>query len=218
MSMSSAMSAGVSGLAANSTRLATISDNIANSGTYGYKRMETDFNSFVLNQHRIAGMYSAGGVTATTNRVIEDDGALSTTSHPLDIAVSGRGMLPVTSAVDLDNGFTNLPFMMTRTGSFRTDAEGVLKTQSGLVLMGWPAQSDGSIPVMSRDTMTGLVPVRISLEGGIFRKPGHVRGFEHQLCPRHVGCDGYVQHLGDGGARFSLGSRIEPGGVVSHHL
>lgn len=162
MSMSSAMSAGVSGLAANSTRLATISDNIANSGTYGYKRMETDFNSFVLNQHRVAGMYSAGGVTATTQRVIEDDGALSTTTHPLDIAISGRGMLPVTSAVDLDNGFTDLPFMMTRTGSFRPDAEGVLKTGSGLVLMGWPAQADGTIPLMSRDTMTGLTPVRIS--------------------------------------------------------
>ena len=162
MSMSSAMSAGVSGLAANSTRLATISDNIANSGTYGYKRMETDFNSFVLNQHRVAGMYSAGGVTATTQRVIEDDGALSTTTHPLDIAISGRGMLPVTSAVDLDNGFTDLPFMMTRTGSFRPDAEGVLKTGSGLVLMGWPAQADGTIPLMSRDTMTGLVPVQIS--------------------------------------------------------
>ncbi len=162
MSMSSAMSAGVSGLAANSTRLATISDNIANSGTYGYKRMETDFNSFVLNQHRIAGLYSAGGVTATTQRLIEDDGGVSTTSHPLDIAVSGRGMLPVTSAVDLDNGFTDLPFMMTRTGSFRPDAEGILRTESGLVLMGWPAQADGSIPVMSRDTMTGLVPVQIS--------------------------------------------------------
>ncbi|MDQ1900414.1 flagellar hook-basal body complex protein [Paracoccus sp. WLY502] len=162
MSMSSAMSAGVSGLAANSTRLATISDNIANSGTYGYKRMETDFNSFVLNQHRVAGMYSAGGVTATTQRVIEDDGALSTTTHPLDIAISGRGMLPVTSAVDLDNGFTDLPFMMTRTGSFRPDAEGVLKTSSGLVLMGWPAQADGTIPLMSRDTMTGLTPVQIS--------------------------------------------------------
>ena len=162
MSMSSAMSAGVSGLAANSTRLATISDNIANSGTYGYKRMETDFNSFVLNQHRVAGLYSAGGVTATTQRVIEDDGALSTTTHPLDIAVSGRGMLPVTSAVDLDNGFTQMPFMMTRTGSFRTDAQGILKTQSGLVLMGWPAQADGTVPLMSRDTMGGLVPVQIS--------------------------------------------------------
>ena len=162
MSMSSAMSAGVSGLAANSTRLATISDNIANSGTYGYKRMETDFNAFVLNQHRVAGMYSAGGVSASTHRVIEDDGALSTTTHPLDIAISGRGMLPVTSAVDLDNGFTDLPFMMTRTGSFRTDADGILKTESGLVLMGWPAQSDGTIPLMSRDTMSGLVPVQIS--------------------------------------------------------
>ncbi len=162
MSMSSAMSTGVSGLAANSTRLATISDNIANSGTYGYKRMETDFNSFVLNQNRIAGLYSAGGVTATTQRLIEDDGALSTSTHPLDIAISGRGMLPVTSAVDLDNGFTDLPFMMTRTGSFRPDAEGVLKTESGLVLMGWPAQADGTVPLMSRDTMTGLAPVQIS--------------------------------------------------------
>ncbi len=37
MSISSSLNAGVAGLAANATRLATISDNIANSGTYGYK-------------------------------------------------------------------------------------------------------------------------------------------------------------------------------------
>lgn len=41
MSISSALSASVSGLAANSTRLANISDNIANSSTYGYKRVNT---------------------------------------------------------------------------------------------------------------------------------------------------------------------------------
>ena len=162
MSMSSAMNAGVAGLSANSTRLATISDNIANSGTYGYKRMETDFNAFVLQQNRTAGLYSAGGVRASTQRIIDEDGALVTTSHPLDIAISGRGMLPVTSAVDMDNGFDELPFMMTRTGSFRTDSEGVLRTESGLVLMGWPAQADGTVPLMSRDTMQGLQPVQIS--------------------------------------------------------
>ena len=162
MSMSSAMNAGVAGLTANSTRLATISDNIANSGTYGYKRMETDFNAFVLQQNRTAGLYSAGGVRATTERVIDEDGALITTAHPLDIAISGRGMLPVTSAVDMDNGFQQLPFMMTRTGSFRTDSEGILRTGSGLVLMGWPAQADGTVPTMSRDTMQGLRPVQIS--------------------------------------------------------
>lgn len=161
MSMSSAMSAGVSGLAANSTRLATISDNIANSGTYGYKRMETDFDAFVLNQNNVGGLHSAGGVRASTHRNILDDGALETTAHPLDIAISGRGMLPVTSSVDLDNGFEQLPFMMTRTGAFRTDDAGILRTESGLVLLGWPAQMDGTVPVVGRDTMGALEPVRI---------------------------------------------------------
>lgn len=162
MTMSSAMSAGVAGLSANSTRLATISDNIANSGTYGYKRMETEFDAVVLNQVRQSGRYSAGGVNATTYRAIDEDGALVPTSHPLDLAISGGGMLPVTSSVDLDNEVSELPLLMTRTGSFRPDAGGVLRTESGLVLLGWPAQQDGTIPLMSRDSMGGLVPVTVS--------------------------------------------------------
>lgn len=161
MSMSSAMNAGVAGLAANATRLATISDNIANSGTHGYKRMETEFDSVVLNQHRTSGHYSAGGVRVATKRIISEDGALIGTTHPLDLAVDGRGMLPVTSSVDLDNRFETLPLMMTRTGSFRPDDSGILRTQSGLVLLGWPAQADGTVPVMPRDTMGTLVPVQL---------------------------------------------------------
>lgn len=160
--MSSAMSAGVAGLSANSTRLATISDNIANSGTSGYKRIDTEFDSFVLDQGRVAGLYSAGGVRAATQRNVEHDGALLTTANPLDIAIAGRGMLPVTSIVDMNNGFSELPFMMTRTGSFRTDAEGIMRTGSGLVLMGWPAGPDGAVPTMSRDSMDGLVPVTVN--------------------------------------------------------
>lgn len=162
MTMSSAMSAGVAGLSANSTRLAAISDNIANSGTYGYKRMEAEFDSVVLNQSRVSGRYSAGGVTASTFRIIDEDGALVPTSHPLDLAISGRGMLPVTSSVDLDNSVSELPLMMTRTGSFRPDDEGILRTESGLVLLGWPALVDGTIPLMPRDSMGGLEPVQVS--------------------------------------------------------
>ena len=52
MSISSAMNAGVSGLAANSSRLGTISDNIANASTFGYKRVETDFNALVVGRGR----------------------------------------------------------------------------------------------------------------------------------------------------------------------
>lgn len=155
------MNAGVSGLAANASRLGTISDNIANSSTYGYKRMEAEFSSIVLNQHRVAGIYSAGGVRVATMREVDTDGALVTTTNPLDIAISGRGFLPVTSVVDLNNSFSEMPFMMTRTGSFRPDANGILRTESGLVLMGWPVDSNGNVPLASRDTMGALEPVRL---------------------------------------------------------
>lgn len=161
MSMSSAMNAGVAGLAANSSRLGTISDNIANSSTYGYKRMEAEFTSIVLNQHRTAGLYSAGGVRISTSREIDSDGPTVTTTNPLDLAIGGRGFLPVTTAVDLNNGFSDIPFLMTRTGAFRTDSEGVLQTSSGLVLLGWPVDSNGNVPLASRDTMGALEPVKI---------------------------------------------------------
>ncbi|PZO67681.1 MAG: flagellar biosynthesis protein FlgE [Paracoccus denitrificans] len=160
MTISSSLNAGVAGLAANATRLAGIADNIANSGTYGYKRVNTDFEGMVINQARGAGVYSAGGVRASTSRLIDQKGALISTSNPLDIAISGRGMLPVMSSVQLNSGGVgDQPLMMTSTGAFRPDAEGVLRTDSGLVLMGWPANSDGTIPVMARDAVGGLQPV-----------------------------------------------------------
>mgnify|MGYP006184391971 CR=1 FL=1 len=52
MSISSSLNAGVTGLASNASRLAAISDNIANSGTYGYKRASTDFTSMVITSTR----------------------------------------------------------------------------------------------------------------------------------------------------------------------
>ena len=162
MSISSSLNAGVAGLSANATKLATISDNIANSGTYGYKRAVADFESFVVKDTRGAGTYSAGGVRASTARLIEERGALVATSNALDLAVGGRGMLPVTQSVALEAQSGDLPMMMTTTGSFRTDSEGILRTESGLVLMGWPASADGEIPTFPRDTMAGLEPVVIN--------------------------------------------------------
>ncbi|MGC8201141.1 flagellar hook protein FlgE [Aliiroseovarius sp. PTFE2010] len=162
MTISSSLNAGVSGLNANATRLATISDNIANSGTYGYKRTEADFESFVISEAAGTGQYSAGGVRASTSRLIDERGALVSTANALDLAVAGRGMLPVTTAVSLDASTGDRPMMMTTTGSFRTDSDGVLKTDSGIVLLGWPADADGSIPTFPRDTIAGLEPVVIN--------------------------------------------------------
>jgi flagellar hook protein FlgE len=161
MTISSSLSAGVAGLNANATRLASISDNIANSSTFGYKRASTDFTSVVVGNTR-GGTYSAGGVRASTVRLIEERGDLIGTGNALDIAIAGRGMLPVVPLVSMDNAISDMPMTMTRTGSFRTDADGVLRTESGLVLLGWPAEGDGTIPPFPRDTLMGLVPVVIS--------------------------------------------------------
>ncbi|WP_417806485.1 flagellar hook protein FlgE [Thioclava sp.] len=162
MSISSSLNAGVAGLAANATRLATISDNIANSGTYGYKRVVTEFESMVIDDSNGAGSYSAGGVRASTNRLIEERGALVGTSNALDIAVTGRGMLPVAASVEVEASSGDPTLLLTTTGAFRTDADGTLMTESGLVLMGWPANADGSISVMPRDTTAGLQPVVVN--------------------------------------------------------
>ncbi len=162
MTISSSLNAGVAGLNANATRLATIADNIANSGTYGYKRATTNFESMVITNAPGSGTYSAGGVRAASSRLIDERGALISTSNALDLAVSGRGMLPVTPVTGLDGNLAERTLMMTTTGGFYPDANGTLRTQSGLALLGWPANADGTIPVLPRDTIAGLQPVVVN--------------------------------------------------------
>lgn len=159
MSISSSLNAGVAGLQTNAQRLASISDNIANSSTYGYKRVQTDFESMVLSSG--GGSYAAGGVRANTQRLIDERGTLISTNNATDLAVRGGGMLPVAQAAQVQTAGADAPMFLTTTGSYRTDAEGYLTSQSGLVLMGWPAAADGSIPAYPRDTADGLEPIRI---------------------------------------------------------
>lgn len=161
MTISSSLNAGVAGLAVNASRLATISDNIANSGTNGYKRAEADFHSMVISSGR--GTYSAGGVRVTTTRIIDQPGALRPTENATDLAVRGRGFLPVTTQASLNNATGDHPMYLATTGSFRRDSEGYLVTESGLVLLGWPAAADGTVPNYPRDTAAGLVPVQINV-------------------------------------------------------
>jgi flagellar hook protein FlgE len=161
MTISSSLNAGVAGLNVNASRLATISDNIANSGTYGYKRAVADFSSMVIDQTR--GSYSAGGVRVTTFRMVDEQGTLVNSDNPTDLAIAGRGMLPVTTLSAVDSSSGTFPLRLTTTGSFRPDSSGILRTDTGLVLMGWPARPNGTIPDFPRTTSEGLEPVRVNL-------------------------------------------------------
>jgi len=161
MTISSALNAGVTGLNTNASKLATIADNIANSGTYGYKRASAEFSSVALGQSK--GRYTAGGATVSTFRNVSQKGALIPTSNAMDIAIAGRGMLPLTQTSALGQPGTTYPLVMASTGSFTPDKNGILTTQSGLVLMGWPASPDGTIPAQPRDSAAGLEPVFVNL-------------------------------------------------------
>ena len=160
MTITSSLNAGVSGLNANANKLATISDNIANSSTYGYKRVQADFYSVVV--HSDTGtQYSAGGVRSTSMRLIDERGPLIGTGNSTDLAVDGRGFMAVTTIDAVTRGVGTLPISLTTTGSFKADADGILRNQTGQVLMGWPANPDGSLGNYSRDSFTDLIPVKV---------------------------------------------------------
>jgi flagellar hook protein FlgE len=162
MGISSSLNAGVAGLAVNAVKLATISDNIANSQTIGYKRADAQFADLVLQQQ--SGAYSAGGVRAYTFRDAGAQGALVTTANSTDISISGRGLLPVTDAAGAAApAGVDRELLLTSTGSFFTDEFGQLRTQSGLFLLGWPVDANGSVGSPPRDSGAGLEPVRINL-------------------------------------------------------
>lgn len=169
MGISSSMNAGVSGLNANANKLGTIADNIANSQTNGYKRADVDFASMTVNDARTAyavgggRSYTAGGVTTTAIFDIESKGALTGTDNATDIAISGRGLLPVTLLASVGGQASDQDLMLTSTGSFNVNANGYLTTSTGLALLGWQAAADGSVPTQPRDSASGLSPVKVNL-------------------------------------------------------
>lgn len=160
MTISSSLNAGVAGLNANASKLASISDNIANASTFGYRRVETTFHSMVTAGN--GGKYAAGGVRANTHRLISEGGTLVTSSNPTDLAVRGRGLLPVTSGTYAPGSEGAPEMLLATTGSFRPDQDGYLRNESGMILMGWPSGTDGTIPTHPRDTAEGLEPIRIN--------------------------------------------------------
>jgi flagellar hook protein FlgE len=161
MGISSSLNASVMGLNVNAQRLSGISDNIANSQTYGYKRAETDFSSLV-NYGNSASFYNAGGVRASTVRQVTVQGSLIATGNSTDIAVNGRGLIPVTTVQERDEPSASRPFMLTTTGSFTPDDDGFLRTSGGLQLLGWPVDATGDAGAVNRDSPSDLQPVDLS--------------------------------------------------------
>jgi len=157
MSINSALLAGVSGLVANSSALAAISDNIANVNTTAYKRNQVDFSTMVTSQ-AVKGEYSAGGVQGVTKTFVSQQGLIQSSASATSLAISGDGFFVVTNK---GAGLTaSDPRSFTRAGAFQPDANGFLVNDAGLYLQGWPVLANGTFGVDPSD-LSLLKPINV---------------------------------------------------------
>lgn len=171
MSINSAMLAGVSGLVANSSALAAISDNISNVNTVGYKRNQANFQTLVTAGGRNSS-YSAGGVTASTRQFVSQQGLPQRTTSSTDLAVSGQGFFVVTEKPENLQATDVRSF--TRAGSFQLDKLGYLQNDAGLYLQGWVADDYGVINTDPSD-LTRMRAINVSAVGGTAERTTRVQ-------------------------------------------
>lgn len=154
MSLYSALYAGVSGLSAQASAMATVADNITNINTVGYKSSEAQFRTLVTDG-RAKANYSAGGVAAVPVSTVSRQGLLQASGSNSDLAIDGGGFF-----VTRTNSEGGGDVAYTRAGAFRPDEEGFLRNAAGLYLYGWRLDAQGGYT--NTGSLNGLDAVRLS--------------------------------------------------------
>jgi flagellar basal-body rod protein FlgG len=126
------------GLAAQDMNLTTISNNLANVSTTGFKRDRAEFQDLLYQIRRQPGAQSSQDTQLPTGlqlgtgvRIVGTakqftQGGLQTTEQPLDMAVNGRGFFQILQP----DGTVSY----TRDGSFHLDSNGQMVTSQGFPL------------------------------------------------------------------------------------
>jgi fagellar hook-basal body proteins len=139
----------ISGLNAINDQLNSISNNIANSGTVGFKSGRAEF----------ASMYAEGqplgvGVTGVTES-INKGGSIFSSGNSLDLAINGSGFFVMRDS----SGST----AYTRAGYMQTDSSGYLVNNQGMRLQGYPVDANGDLQVGSVGDLqmtSGSIPAK----------------------------------------------------------
>lgn len=139
MGVVSSMASAISGLEAHGQMLASVTNNIVNANTTGFKSSRTEFHDFLAQDFGSGGSPSQIGrgvkVGGVTNLFTQ--GAITKTDRSTDLAINGNGFFVVKSD---KHGFS-----YTRDGSFRFDKDGWLTNLQGGKVQAYTALADGSI-------------------------------------------------------------------------
>lgn len=149
MSIFGSMTTAVLGLSAQSKALGHISDNIANASTNGYKRVNTAFETLVLQSNQ--RLHEPGGVTAAPVFMNNIQGNLTQVQSATNAAIQGQGFFSVSKlsrgltgpgqqgeTVQTQTGTLNADNVYyTRVGDFELDKNRYLVNSAGFALNGW---------------------------------------------------------------------------------
>lgn len=129
-----ALNTAATGMAAQESQVNTISNNLANANTTGYKTQRTEFEDLLYETVEEAGgrssadsKYTVGqqvgsGAKVTATRRIHTMGSPQQTNRPYDLMIMGDGYFGVQVGNEVQ---------YTRDGSFTVDAQGLLKNRAG---------------------------------------------------------------------------------------
>jgi flagellar hook protein FlgE len=134
----------LSGLKGAQTELGTVSNNIANVGSYGFKKSRAQFGDIVAASRGTPGQ-------GTRLKSIEqqfNQGGFEATSKELDLAIAGNGFF-VTR-----DGLTGGTTTFTRNGAFTVDSDRYLVDSNGGYVQTLPVDAEGNV------TSTGLSSAR----------------------------------------------------------
>jgi flagellar basal-body rod protein FlgG len=135
--MMRALYTAAAGMAAQQFNIDTISNNIANVNTAGFRGNQARFQDLIYQQLRAAGTPVGSSVVPVAQEVglgvkvgssekIFTQGTIQQTNNPLDIAIEGDGFFQVTKP--------DGTLAYTRDGSFKRDANGSVVTADGYFL------------------------------------------------------------------------------------
>ena len=126
MSLFGAMNTAISGLAAQANAFANISDNVANSQTVGFKRVDTSFIDYLTTSN--ATENDSGAVVARPDYVNNVQGTVTQTDNPLGLAIAGQGFFAVSQQIGQVNDIPvfNPQKYYTRAGDFQLNKNGYM--------------------------------------------------------------------------------------------
>ncbi len=129
---------GLSGLNAADQNLQVIGNNVANSGTVGFKSSTAQFSAVFANSLAGGGNNQIGSGTSVS-AVMQNlsQGNITTTNNPLDLAINGQGFFRMSN---------NGTISYSRDGQFQLDKNGYLVNSAGQNLTGFAAVNGAIVP------------------------------------------------------------------------